>query len=274
MSSTATAVGTVKRLIALDSPVLPLPTSLLVLGGEGTTDCPFPVFLIEHERGLVLVDTGLRPESAEDPTGTYGGLGTALLPDGFPRELAVDRQLEKLGYQPGDIGTVVMSHLHFDHTGGMRLFQHAQFIGGCGEMQFAWWPDPANRVAGFYTPEDFAFLRERPDQWWEIGPEDHDLFGDGSIVLIHLPGHTPGQLGILVRTPEETFLLATDAVHLRAGLTGVPMPYDWNASVTAKSVSRMKAVAKAHDAKLWISHDPEDWAQFKHAPAAYDGSSV
>ena len=93
---------------------------------------------------------------------------------------------------------------------------------GKSEMQFAWWPDPANQQAGFYTPEDFAFLRERPEQWLEVGPQDHDLFGDGSVMLFHLPGHTPGSLGILVRTPEGNILLATDVVHVRAGLSGAP----------------------------------------------------
>ena len=63
MSSTATAVGTVKRFWAMNGPVLPMPTGLLVLGGEGMVDCPFPTFLIEHEKGLVLLDTGLRPQA-------------------------------------------------------------------------------------------------------------------------------------------------------------------------------------------------------------------
>lgn len=67
----------------------------------------------------MLVDTGLRPEAAEDPVGSYGPLAEALLPNGYPRELAVDAQLEKLGVKPTDIDTVVQTHPHFDHTGAM-----------------------------------------------------------------------------------------------------------------------------------------------------------
>jgi glyoxylase-like metal-dependent hydrolase (beta-lactamase superfamily II) len=272
MSSTATAVGTVKRFWAMNGPVLPMPTGLLVLGGEGMVDCPFPTFLIEHEKGLVLLDTGLRPQAAEDPVGAYGELGSALFPEGFDRDLGVDRQLAKLGFRPEDVDTVILSHLHFDHVGGLPLFQHAQIIAGRGEMAAALWPDPATAIAGFYNAEDVAWLRDRRSQWWEIGPQDHDLFGDGSVMLFHLPGHTPGQLAILVRTPGENLLMATDVVHLRAGLTGVPMPYDWNAAETASSVMRLHALARAHDARIWISHDPEDWAEGRHAPDVYDGS--
>lgn len=269
-TTTAAATGTVRRLWALDAPVITVPTGLLVLGGEGEVDIPLPSFLIEHERGLVLVDTGVKPEAADDPVGAYGEGLAALMPDGYPRELSVPAQLQKLGFEPSDVDIVVMSHLHFDHSGSMPTFQHAQFIGGPGEMQFAWWPDPANSLSGFYVQEDFAFLRERPEQWWEIGPHGHDLFGDGSILLHHLPGHTPGQLAVQVRTPGQTFMLATDVVHLRAGLSGMPMPHDWNASETARSVLRLKALVHAHDAALWIGHDPEDWALYQHAPDCYE----
>lgn len=264
--------GTVRRLWALDAPILTLPAGLLLLGAEGALDCPFPSFLIEHAQGMVLVDTGMRPEAADDPVGTYGDVGANLLPNGFARDLCVDRQLEKLGYQPGDIGTVVMSHLHLDHTGMMPLFKHAQFIGGAGEMRFAWWPDP-NQQTGYFLTDDFAFLREDPSQWIEVGPHDYDLFGDGSVVLYHLPGHTPGSLGVLIRTPEQNLLLATDVVHLRGGLTGMPFPHDWSAEQTVRSVARLKAIAKANNAQIWIGHDPEDWAVTKHAPAVYDGAS-
>ena len=270
---TLAATGTVSRLWALDAPIIPLAGSLLVLGGdEDKLDCPFPSFLIDHPHGLALIDTGLRAEAAEDPVGTYGDLAAHLFPQGFPRELAVDAQLEKLGYKPSDIDTVVMTHLHLDHTGLMALFQHAKFVGGLGEMRFALWPDPSQQV-GYYAPEDFAFLRDRPSQWTEVGPYDYDLFGDGSVVLYHLPGHTPGQLGVLVRTPEQNILLASDVVHIRAGLSGLPFPSDWSAEQTVRSVARLKAIAKANNAQIWVGHDPEDWAIMKHAPAVYDGAS-
>lgn len=268
-----TPQATVTRLVALEGPMLTLPASALLVGAEGAHLCPFPSFLIEHPQGKVLVDTGMRPEAADDPIGQYGDVGRHLLPDGFPRDACVDRQLAKLGIAPSEIGTVVMSHLHLDHTGMMSLFPHAQFVGGHGEMRHALWPDPVQRE-GYFLPEDFAFLHDRPAQWLEVGPYDHDLFGDGSVVLFHLPGHTPGSLGVLVRTPEKNFFLAGDIVHLRGGLDGTPFPRDWSNEQGARSVARMNALAHAYDAQIWVAHDPEDWAEHKHAPAAYDGAGV
>lgn len=263
--------ATVTRFWAFDAPIIPLPESILIhRGSDELLHCPFPSFLIEHPDGLVLIDTGINPAAANDPVAAYGELGMQLFPDGFPRDLAVDTQLEKLGIRPTDIDTVVMTHLHLDHTGLMPLFKHAQFIGGVNEMRFAYWPDPVQQE-GFYWIDDFRFLRENPSQWMEVGPHDHDLFGDNSVILYHLPGHSPGQLGILVRTPEGNIFLASDIVHIRAGLSGVPMISDYSAAETARSVARMKAIANANDARIWVGHDPEDWAAMKHAPASYDG---
>jgi N-acyl homoserine lactone hydrolase len=268
--STPSISAHVHRFWALDAPIIQMPMSLLIVGGEGMTDSPFPSFLIEHTPGeLVLIDTGLRPQAAEDPVGAYGDLGAHLLPDGYPRHLAVDRQLGALGFKPADIKTVIITHLHIDHTGAMPLFQHAQFIGGQGEMRFALWPDPVQEDA-FYIKDDFGFLAERRSQWTEVGPQDHDVFGDGSVVLYHLPGHTPGQLAVLVRTREQNILLAADVVHVREGLGGKPMPNDWSAEHTARSVERLKLIAAANDARIWVGHDEGDWAAMKHAPAVYD----
>lgn len=50
-------------------------------------------------------------------------------------------------------------------------------------MRFPWWPDPSNMLVGIIITDDFAFLRESPQQRWEVGPQDHDLFGDGSMIL-------------------------------------------------------------------------------------------
>lgn len=264
---TENRASTVRRFCVLDSPVLPVQADQCVLNGRGEIDMVFPSFVIEHERGVAMIDTGLRPESADDPGGAYGPLGEALFPKGWNRDLGVDRQLERLGYGLADIETVIMSHLHFDHTGAMRLFSHAQFIGGVGEMRYAWWPDPANMMAGFYLTDDFAFLRDHPEQWLEVGPQDHDVFGDGSVVLFHLPGHTPGHLATLVRTEDQNIVLANDVVHVRAGLAGWPMPYDWNAAETVASIMRLKALARAYDATLWVPHDIDDW----HAMQSFVG---
>lgn len=251
--------ATVSRLVALDSPVVPIPAAIVMVDARHQVDLPLPSFLIEHERARVLIDTGLDPDACDDPTGVYGEAMGGLLAGHFPRDKAVDAQLERLGLGPRDIDLVLMTHLHFDHTGAMRLFAEAPFLGGRGEMAHAYWPGLASLRAGLYRPQDFGFLRERPLSWTEIGPQDHDLFGDGSVVAFHLPGHTPGQLAVLVRTPQRTILLSSDVVHLREGLDGTPAPTEWSFEEAARSLGRLRRLEQAHQAELWITHDPGDW---------------
>ncbi|MGH6644243.1 MAG: N-acyl homoserine lactonase family protein, partial [Bradyrhizobium sp.] len=170
-----------------------------------------------------------------------------------------------LGYAPSDVTHVIMSHAHWDHTGGMYLFPHARFFIGEGELQYAYWPLPA---APLFRREDLEPTRGFD---WTFFTGDLDLFADGSIVILHMPGHTPGNSSVLVRLKHHSFLLAIDTAHLRSGYAGDrPMPSDWNTLLAVQSIRRLKQLADSTQATVWISHDPDDWAQFRHAPDFYD----
>jgi len=92
---------------------------------------------------------------------------------------------------------------------------------------------------------------------------DYDLFGDGSIVMLSLPGHTPGNAGLLVQLPGETIILTGDTVHLRANIEWtMPMGGDHNTSDATNSIRRLQQLRDSFDAKVWIAHDPEDWIDF------------
>lgn len=259
-------LGVAKRLWALDAPTITVDQSLMMVGGSGLVAIPMPAFLIEHAAGLVLFDTGLAPAAADDPQSVYGPLAEAF-DMRFPAELRVDRQLQTLGYSPSDVKYVVVSHLHFDHAGGLTTFPDAQFFIGPGEMRYAYWPDRAG--AAFFRRDDFDPARDF--SWLELPGGDHDLFGDGSLVVFCTPGHTPGELSLLVRLPGRNFLLTGDTVHLRAALeTEVPGPFDANTEVAVQSIRRLKLIRQSADAVVWISHDPEDWADLQHAPHCYE----
>ena len=256
--------GQARRLWALNGPTLTDPRHVLVVGETGTVTIPVPVFLIEHARGLVLIDTGLVPAAAVDAQAVYGPLADKCQIK-FDPDQAVDRQLALLGFDVKDVTHVVMSHAHWDHTGGMYLFPHAQFIIAEGELQYAYWPMPA---APLFRREDLEPTRAFD---WRFFTGDFDLFGDGSIVILHMPGHTPGNSSVLVRLANHTFLLAIDTAHLRSGYVSErPMPSDWNTLLSVQSIRRLKRLEESLQATLWISHDPEDWAAFRHAPEFYD----
>lgn len=258
--------GTAKRLWALDSPTFTLDKSILMVGAYGECTIPLPAYLIEHPKGLVLFDTGLAPAAATDPEGVYGELA-AMLGLRFTPEQALDAQLKALGYAPSDVRYVIASHTHFDHTGGLYLFPEATFYVGQGDMRFGFWPDPVSAV--FFRQADLEPLRGAVVR--EIPGVDHDLFGDGSIVVLFTPGHTPGELSLLVRLPDRNFILTGDTVHLREALeTAAPMPYDASTADSVQSIRRLQLLRDSADATVWITHDPQDWVEFKHAPHCYE----
>ncbi|MDI3314810.1 MAG: N-acyl homoserine lactonase family protein [Mycobacterium sp.] len=261
-----TAFGTAKRLWALDSPTFTLDKSILMVGASGECTIPMPAYLIEHPKGLVLFDTGLVPAAATDPEGVYGELA-GLLGLRFSPEQAIDRQLQALGYATSDVKYVIVSHTHFDHSGGLYLFPQAEFFVGQGDIRYAYWPDPAG--AAFFRQADIDAARRF--RWREIPGVDHDVFGDGSVVILFTPGHTPGELSLLVRLPSRNFILTGDTVHLREALEAVvPMPYDANTEQSLRSIRRLQLLRDSADATVWITHDPQDWAEFGHAPHCFE----
>lgn len=261
------SLGFARKMWALDCPTLTVDSNSLMYGLSGMVTIPMPSFLIEHPRGLVLFDTGIAPEAITDPVGMYGqeladGLGIGGTPD-----QAVDKQVETLGYKTSDVTHVITSHFHFDHAGGVHLFPDAKHYIGGGELAFANFPAPIGAFC--YMPDQLA--RTKAYDWREVPGCDLDLFGDGSLVLLSMPGHTPGELSLKVRLASRTFLLTGDAVHLRAALElEYHFPIDWDTRVALDSLRRIKRIAEAEEATVWITHDPDDWAELKHAPYCYE----
>lgn len=249
--------GSAKRLWAMEGATFTLDSGLLVLGAVGQITIPVPTFLIEHERGLVLFDTGVAPQSAVDPEGVYGELAEHIGLD-FDADRAVDRQIEQLGFKAGDVTHVIVSHAHFDHTGGLPLFPQAKFYIGAADLPYSFWPLPAG--SPFFHRPDIEATRAFD---WNPVQGDHDLFGDGSIVMLAMPGHTPGNSSLLVRVADREILLTGDTVHLRSALTDdLPMGSDYSTLDSISSIRRLRQIADSRNAEVWIAHDPEDWKQF------------
>lgn len=257
-SSSLALAGVATRLWALQGPTFTLPADFLVLHEEGEVTIPVPCFLIEHPRGLVLFDTGIIPEASEDPLSVYSAETLAFNHLDYAPHQRVDRQIEALGFSLADVEHVVVSHLHDDHTGGMRFFAHADMYVGEGELPHAYWPHPPQRNLFRYRDIDPT----REFRWHEL-PTDHDIFGDGSVVVLRLPGHTPGSSGLLVRLPTRTLILTGDAVHLRAAIRKtMPMGGDWNTAESVRSIQRMLRLSRSLSADIWIGHDPQDWDHY------------
>jgi N-acyl homoserine lactone hydrolase len=248
------------RLTVCDAGPFMLDRSDLMVGASGPVTVPSTVVVIEHPgHGVILFDTGVNHRVADDAgadeqwgPGLRGRYGATL----FTREHAVDTQLERLGYRCADVTTVVYSHLHLDHAGGMEHFPGALHVVQHDELRHAWWPD--RWTARGYALADY--LPGRGFDYLEL-TGDADLFEDGSLRVVRLPGHTPGSQGLVVDLPDRgRVAFVGDAAHLHEQVAAeIPQISDWNVEAKLRSYQRLRAWRRA-GIRPFLSHDVDDFA--------------
>lgn len=231
-------------------------------GRSETIELPVPCVLLRHAQGNVLFDTGCHPAVAVEPEARWGGLARLMTPIMRPDDNVI-AALAGIGLTCDDVDVVVCSHLHPDHCGCNTFFKRATFIIHAKEVAAA--RAPGAETQGYLAAE-----------WEQAAPLDtidgeRDLFGDGRIVLLPLPGHTPGTTGALVTLAHSgRFLLASDTVSLRSTLdTGVIPKNTWNAEALAKSLAEIARI-EARGATVLCGHDDAQWAQLRKGADAYD----
>jgi glyoxylase-like metal-dependent hydrolase (beta-lactamase superfamily II) len=178
---------------------------------------PINVYVVEHREGLVLFDTGQDRASVIDPHYFPGGLNglvySRLAKFAIGPEETLTAGLRALGHAVEDVHTAVISHLHQDHIGGLPDLGDSQIVVSRPEWESLHKPLPQAR--GLMPAHiDLPGLRwNRIDMESladpALGPfrHGHDLFGDGSLILLPTPGHTPGSISMLVRRPGRPPLL-------------------------------------------------------------------
>jgi N-acyl homoserine lactone hydrolase len=227
-----------------------------------TIEIPVSSALLRHRQANMLFDTGCHPAVPDNPEARWGGLAKLMVPIMQPGEHVLTG-LAELGLHPDDIDVVVNSHLHPDHCGCNAFFRKATFLIHSDELAAA--RAPGSEAAGYLAAE-----------WQQPMPIDaitgqRDVFSDGCIVLVHLPGHTPGSIGALARLERSgTFLLAGDTVSLRETLdTGIIPRNTWNGEALAKSLQEVRKIESA-GAIILCSHDAEQWNRLRKGADAYD----
>ncbi len=202
---------------------------------------PVPAYLVETEAERILVDTGLHPAAVADPEAHYGSGALAFFELEQDRSVADQVDLETLT-------RVVLTHLHFDHAGGLSLLPDSVPV----VLQRAEWEAGQDRAAierNFFQPRDYADVPTN----LVLVEGDHDLLGDGSIELLSTPGHTPGHQSVRI----GDLVLGADVAHYASVLDDRRLPaFGDDLEEQARSAERLR---KLRDAGLTIQpgHDPD-----------------
>jgi glyoxylase-like metal-dependent hydrolase (beta-lactamase superfamily II) len=215
-------------------------------------------YLIRHAKGLMLWDSGLSDAIAAMPDGLVA-LGGALRMQ-MPKTLA--SQLAEVGVKTTDVTVIAFSHFHPDHAGNANLFPVATLYIQETEYEAVFGPTP--QKFGF-QPATFEKLRANPVMKLK---GDYDVFGDGSVVILSTPGHTPGHQSLLVRMPKTgAVILSGDMVHFESNWTNRRVPgMNFNSAESVKSMDRVAGLIVQYNAQLWINHDKTQSARVPKSP--------
>lgn len=178
---------------------------------------PVSVYLIEHPKGLLLVDCGwhrdMSPNGVYDKKAQIRSLGSRILyhvnQGKIETGAAVNEQLERMGLRDSDIDYVLLTHLDCDHANGLKLVSGAKHIlVARDELAFA--QKPGINTIARYRKQWWDGVNLTPFDWnGTEGPvnRSYDLFGDGSVQLINIPGHADGLFAVKLTNPEGKFVL-------------------------------------------------------------------
>ena len=221
-----------------------------------------PCFLVVHPRGTLMWDTG------EIPDGAFkDGVSPQKL-NNYTVNRPLLPQLAAIGYTPADITYLALSHFHGDHVANASLFARSTWIVQKGDRD----PILAPRPEGSRVPDRKYFEGLANSKTVLLNGEDHDVFGDGSVVIKSSPGHTPGHQSLFLKLANTgNVLLSGDLYHYPEEMTFKKVPItDPDREQTAKSREKIEDFVKQNHAQLWIQHDYLAGTKRKIAPAFYD----
>ncbi len=212
-------------------------------------------YLIRHGDAYLLWDTGLSKTALNKP----------LIQEADSESLTatIVDQLARIGVEPAQVSLVGISHYHFDHIGQAADFPQAKLLIGQGDFEVLSRPGHEARA-------------KQLSPWLQKGAKvekitgDYDVFGDGSVVMLDLPGHTPGHHGLLVQLPKRgSVLLSGDVAHFRENLQSAGVPsFNSDRAQSLSSMDRFNKLARNLGATVIIQHEEKDLAKLPVFPEA------
>ena len=239
-----------------------------VLTSKSWIKAPITAYAIEHRDGLVLFDTGVDPALVSNPNYVSSSIGRFILNRVFRFHIgpedALDKQLEAVNLSASDVTKVVVSHLHFDHIGGIAHVPQAELLVSADEWRRLQAPNPER---------DWILWEhiELPGAQWhpvEFSPTDepllapfggcYDVMGDGTLMLLPTPGHSPGSMSMLVRSSGlPPLLFVGDLTYELEPLHQDQVPGIGDPEQLKASFAKVRALEDALPGLVVVpSHDP------------------
>lgn len=217
-------------------------------------------FLVRHPEGDLMWDAGLPDSINEAPDGVVSDVFTLKVPK------TLQGQLERIGAPPAAVEFFSVSHSHFDHVGNANLFKTATFIVHEQELAHMFRPEARQDAQAFGGYSDLEAAKKATFS------DSYDVFGDGKVIIIAMPGHTPGHSVLLVNL-EHTgpILLSGDLYHLTPARANKTIPtFNTGADQTLASMEKFEQLARDSGARVIIQHETADFELLPRAPAYLD----
>jgi N-acyl homoserine lactone hydrolase len=225
-----------------------------------STEMSIPCILVAHPKGTLMWDNGDIPDRAFPAGGGRASLGVVT------QDKPLLPQMAAVGYAPSDITYLSMSHYHGDHVANANYFAGATWLVRKVERDRMFGSEPIPR-----SPlENYNELKNSKTVLLE--KDEHDVFGDGTVVIKSTPGHTPGHNVLFLKLKKTgPIVLSGDLYHYPEERTLNRLPIsEFNKEQTAASRAELEVFLKKTGAQLWIEHDIVGNAKLKKAPGYYD----
>jgi len=225
-------------------------TASILAKQPGRIRLPIPSYLIEHPKGRVVFDTGLHRDLQNGPE-RLGPLSKMFQIE-YKRGEELGARLRALGVDPERIEYMINSHLHFDHVGGNADLPNAKLIVQRREWEAA--ADPELIRKNGYNRADFDLGHQL-----QLVDGEHDLFGDGRVVLIPTYGHTRGHQSLRVRLEKRDVVLTADSCYTRKALEEMIFPPFADSYDAMREVMERFSAMERAGAYLIFGHDAAQW---------------
>jgi len=234
-----------------------------------TTQLSIAAFLVVHPRGTLMWDAGAIADDSWTPTGAPV-TRDLILSNAAERRVVLraplKAQLAAVKHNPATTTFFALSHYHWDHVANANAFAGATWLVPQSERE-AMFPAKPHEPP---QPSTFAALQR--SKTVTLTAADHDVFGDGTVVIKRAAGHTPGHQVLYVKLPRTGgVVLAGDLYHYPEERTLNRLPTtEFNEEQTRLAREGLEAFLKQSGAQLWIQHDLTAHARLRKAPEYYD----